>query len=195
MTNSTNQIKITSDTGLDEILKLTHPCRCFKCENPCKFGSGILADGDYEKIVDYLTTVLKIKKEEVNNYFEEIEKFNTKRLRPKILRKNKLPYGKCIFFDEKIGCRIHSVKPLECKIAMSCKDYGEDLIIWFQLKHFLNPEDIGSLREYKNYIESGGKVLPGFEIENFLNEEKSKKLESYEDIKIEKDWKKELGLK
>ncbi|MEM4397905.1 MAG: YkgJ family cysteine cluster protein [Candidatus Woesearchaeota archaeon] len=184
-------MEITYNTPLNEILKLTHPCRCTRCENPCKFGSGVLADGEYEKIRDYL----KLNDEEAKKYFEEITKFNTKRLRPRILRKNNLPYGRCIFYDEKIGCKIHPVKPLECKIAMGCKEYGEDLIMWFHIKHFLNQNDIESLREYKNYIESGGKILPGAEIENFLDEKRKKIIENYEDKKIEKDWKKELGLK
>lgn len=182
---------ITYNTELKEILKLSYPCKCNKCENPCKFGSGVLADDDFEKIIDYFN----IKKEEAKNYFEEIEKFNTKRLRPRILRYKNKPYGKCIFYDEKIGCKIHPVKPLECKIAMGCKEYGEDLIIWTHLKLFLNTNDIKSLRDYKTYIESGGKILKEAEIENFLDDEKRIKLENYDDLKIEKDWEKELGLK
>ncbi|MEM4397832.1 MAG: YkgJ family cysteine cluster protein [Candidatus Woesearchaeota archaeon] len=186
------KIKIIYNTKKEDILKLSYPCKCNKCENPCKFGSGVLADGDYENIKNYLG----LNDEQAKEYFEEIEKFNTKRLRPKILRdKNKLPYGKCIFYDEKIGCKIHPVKPLECKIAMGCKDYGEELILWMHLNHFLNPKDIESLRQYKNYIESGGKILEGAEIENFLDNEKKRILENYQDKKIEKDWEKELGLK
>ncbi|MEM2138716.1 MAG: hypothetical protein QXM96_01025 [Candidatus Woesearchaeota archaeon] len=41
------KIEINYNTKKEDILKLSYPCKCKKCENPCKFGSGVLADGDY----------------------------------------------------------------------------------------------------------------------------------------------------
>ena len=67
---------------------------------------------------------------------EDITKFNTTLKRPKIQREQDKPYGKCIFYEENIGCKIHKAKPYECRIAMGCKPYGEELITWFDLKYF-----------------------------------------------------------
>ena len=34
----------------EKIMKLVHPCRCNKCENPCKFGSGAFIKGEINLI-------------------------------------------------------------------------------------------------------------------------------------------------
>ncbi len=179
-------------TELDKVLKLTHPCRCRKCENSCNYGSGAFADGEVKKLAESMNmNEEELKKE----YLEEIQRFNTKRLRPKLLREEGKPYGKCVFYDKNLGCKIHEVKPLECKIAMGCKSYGEELITWFDLNYFLNAKDLESLRQFKEYVESGGKVLPGAEMTNLIDEKTMKKLESYEDLKDNTDWEEVLGLK
>ena len=119
-------------------------------------------------------------KELKENYLEEVEKFNTKLFRPKILRKNN-PYGKCIFFNEKIGCKIHEVKPLECKISMGCKPYGEQLSLWFVLNHFVNKQDPESIRQYAAYLKSGGKALQGAKLDELVpDKEKLRKILSFE---------------
>ena len=176
----------------EKIMKLVHPCRCNKCENPCKFGSGAFIKGEISKSAKLMG--LKKKKFE-KEYTEELTKFNTTLRRPKILREDDKPYGKCIFYEEDVGCKIHQAKPYECKVAMGCKSYGEELITWFDLKFFLNPEDKESLRQYKIYVESGGHVLDGAQLEHF--KEKIKELDDYKDIKKSrhKDWDKILGLK
>ena len=93
------KIKLTKKTPVEEVLNLTHPCECEACNNGCKYGSGFLVDEDIKEIARFL----HISEEELKKKFlEETEKFNTKRYRPKILRKDK-PYGKCIFFDK--GCK------------------------------------------------------------------------------------------
>ena len=171
---------------------LTHPCRCPACENPCNFGSGVLAGDDLKRLSDFLGLSEKETKEK---HLEEIEKFNTKLLRPKLLREKGNPYGKCTFYDKLNGCTVHPAKPLECKIAMGCKEYGEELITWFDIKHFLNPKDPESLRQYKVYIESGGKVLQGAELGNFADKETIEKLSGYEDLKDDTDWDERLGIK
>ena len=113
-------------------------------------------------------------------FLEEVEKFNTKKYRPKILRKDK-PYGKCIFFDEEIGCKVHEVKPLECKISMGCKDFGENLSLWFMLNHFVNKDDAESVRQYASYLKTGGKTLRGAELKDLVpDKEKLKKILSLE---------------
>ncbi|NTV23705.1 MAG: hypothetical protein HGA85_04995, partial [Nanoarchaeota archaeon] len=120
---------------------------------------------------------------------EKITRFNTTRYRPKIHRENGQQYGRCTFYDKEKGCRIHEAKPMECKIAMGCKDYGPDLIAWFDIKYFFRETDPESVRQFKLYAECGGKKLDGLEHID-LN-----KHDDYSDLKIDKDWDEILGLK
>jgi len=160
-------LEIKKDTPLEDIKKLGHPCSCKACTVGCKHGSGVFSDEQLPKIAKFLKVDEKKLKEK---YLEEIEKFNTKKFRPKINRKDNLPYGKCAFFDEKKGCTIHQAKPLECEIAMGCKDYGEEISIWFMLNQFVNNEDKISMKEYESYIKTGGKVIPGASLEEIKND-------------------------
>lgn len=169
-------ISITKNTPLKEVLKLAHSCECQACSNGCKYGSGFLADEDLAVIAKHLGVTEEALKKD---FLEEFEKFNTKRLRPKILRKNR-QYGKCIFFDEKARCKIHEVKPLECRISMGCKEYGEQLSIWFMLNNFVNKDDAESVRQYASYLKSGGKTLEGGELEQLVpDKEKLRKILSF----------------
>ena len=164
---------LTKNTPLKEVLKLAYPCRCDACTVGCRHGSGFLVNEDIKKIAEFLNIEEEVLKKE---FLEEIEKFNTKLFRPKIIRKNK-PYGKCIFFSEEEGCKIHDVKPLECKISMGCKQYGEELSLWFMLNHFVNKEDAESIRQYAAYLKSGGKALQGAELKDLVpDEEKLRKI-------------------
>ena len=105
-------------------------------------------------------------------------------LRPKLLRKDSRPYGRCIFYDDQQGCTIHEVKPLECKTSINCKDYGEDLSVWFKINYIVDPCDPESIRQYAQYIKSGGKIIPGAELENLVpDKEKLRKVLSYDVLK------------
>ncbi|AJF60895.1 TPA: hypothetical protein HA239_03360 [Candidatus Woesearchaeota archaeon] len=181
-------MKIKYDTAKEQVLKLVHPCKCRKCENPCSYGSGAFIGDEAEKLAEFLKIT---KKEAEEKYLEKIEKFNTTLWRPKVERKEGLPFGKCIFFDSEKGCTIHQVKPTECRLAMGCKDYGEDIIIWFMMNHYFNPDDPESVRQYKIYAESGGKILEGAEPEKFTHTV----AEDYKDLKQERDWERILGIK
>ena len=151
----------------DEVLKHTFPCKCHKCENSCNYGSGAFTDNQLDKLALFLKkSIEEVKKE----HLEEIKKFNTTLFRPKLERHDDKPYGKCTFYAKDKGCTIHEVKPVECKIAMGCKEYGEDLIKWFELTHYFNPKDPVSIRELKLYIESGGKIIVGFDPEIYFDE-------------------------
>jgi Fe-S-cluster containining protein len=178
----------------EEIIGMTHPCRCDACENSCNFGSGAFSDGEVEKLAAFLGIS---EKETREKYLEEIERFGTTRLKPKLERKEGMPYGKCTFYDKGAGCKIHEVKPLECKISMGCKDYGHDLIAWYHITHFLDTKNPESLRQFKTYLESGGKTVKGAEHKDIFDEKTLKQMESFEDIKAKRqtDWEKELGLK
>ena len=158
---------LKKNTPLKEVLKLVYPCKCDSCTVGCKHGSGFLVDEDTKKIAKFLNIEEEVLKKE---FLEEVEKFNTKLFRPKILRKNK-PYGKCIFFSDEEGCKIHEVKPQECKISMGCKDYGEQLSLWFMLNHFVNKEDPESIRQYADYLKSGGKTLSEAELKDLVPDE------------------------
>ena len=170
-------VKLTKYTPLEDVLKLAHPCKCEACTVGCRHGSGFLIDGDIPKIAKFLSISEEVLKKE---FLEEVERFSTKRYRPKILRKNK-PYGKCIFFDEEIGCRVHEAKPLECKVSMGCKDYGEQLSLWFMLNHFVSKDDAESVRQYASYLKSGGKTLEGAQLKDLVpDKEKLRKILEFE---------------
>ena len=171
------KIKLNKNTPLQEVLKLSHPCKCEACTTGCRHGSGFLIDEDIPKIAKFLDISEQVLKRE---FLEEIEKFNTKRYRQKKIRKNK-PYGKCIFFDEEIGCRVHEAKPLECKVSMGCKPYGEQLSLWLILKHFVNKDDAESVRQYASYLKSGGKTLEGAELKDLVpDKERLRKILEFE---------------
>ena len=162
-------------------MKLTHPCKCDSCTVGCRHGSGVFADEEIKKLAEFMNIDEEVLKKE---FLEEVEKFNTKKFRPRIKRKEGRPYGKCIFFDEKLGCKIHEAKPLECKIAMGCKDYGEDLILWFMLNHFVNKDDAESIRQFASYLKAGGKTLDGGKLEELVpDKEKLRKILSLEIMK------------
>lgn len=159
---------ISKNTSLKKALELGK--KCDKCGHCCSHGSGALADDDLKKIAKFLKTT---EKELKKTCLEEIEKFNTKRLRP-VTIKTKKPYGRCVFFNEKKGCVIHPVKPLECKTG-NCSEHGEDLSLWFMLNYFVNPDDPESVRQYAAYSKSGGKTLKGGKLEEIVPDKKTLK--------------------
>ena len=169
---------IHKNTPLKDVLKLAAPCRCNGCNHGCKYGSGSLAGNDAKNIAKFLG----ISEEELKKGFlEEIELFNKKLLRPKLIREKNKHYGKCIFYDDEKGCTVHEVKPLECKTSISCKNYGEDLSVWFMLKHVVDANDAESVRQYAQYIKSGVKVIPGAELKELVpDKERLRKILSYE---------------
>ena len=168
---------IHKNTPLKEVLKLAAPCKCNACNHGCKYGSGSLAGDDAKKI----SAFLEISEEELKKGFlEEVELFNKKLLRPKLMREKSKPYGQCVFYDEQKGCTIHDVKPLECKTSISCKDYGEDLSIWFMVNHVVDPNDAESIRQFEQYIKSGGKLIQGASLEELVpDKEKLRKILDY----------------
>ena len=172
---------IHKNTPLKEVLELAAPCQCSACNHGCRFGSGSLAGDDAKHIARFLG----ISEEELKKGFlEESELFNKKLLKPKLIREGSKPFGRCVFFDDEKGCTIHEVKPLECKTSIQCRDYGEDLSVWFMVKHAVDANDAESVRQYAQYIKSGGKVIPGAELENLVpDKNKLKKILSYEILK------------
>lgn len=169
---------IHKNTPLKEVLQLAMPCQCDSCNHGCKFGSGSLIGEDSKKIAKFLNTPEEQLKK---HYLEEVELFNKKLLRPKLIKEKNKPYGKCVFFDDEIGCKIHQVKPLECKTSIQCKDYGQDLSIWFMVNFVIEPNDPESIRQYAGYIQSGGKTIPGASLQEIVpDKEKLNKILNFE---------------
>ena len=168
---------IHKNTPLKDVLSLAAPCQCNSCNHGCKFGSGSLAEGDSKKIAEFL----KISEENLKkDFLEETELFNKKIFKPRLLRQKGKVHGRCVFYDDNKGCTIHAVKPLECKTSLQCKDYGEDLSVWFMVNHIVDPNDPESIRQYSQYIKSGGKMIPGAELKNLVpNKDKLKKILNY----------------
>ena len=194
-TNDDNLLimEIKKNTPLKEVLRLGRECR--RRNNCCSYGSGCLAGNDIKNIAKFLRTteirgisvVSEITKEFLNitekelkeKYLEEVEKFNTKLLRPKLIRKDK-PYGRCIFFDGS-GCKIHKAKPLECKIG-NCGEHGEELSKWFMLNYCININDPESIRQYAIYLKTN-RTLKGGELKNLVPKERLRKILSFEVLK------------
>ena len=172
---------ITKNTPLKDVLKLAAPCQCNSCNHGCKYGSGSLAEGDSKKIAEFL----KISEDDLKkDFLEETGLFNKKVFRPRLLREKGKIHGRCVFYSDKKGCAIHEVKPLECKTSIQCKDYGEELSIWFMVNNIIDAEDPESIRQYAQYIKTGGKVIPGAELENLVpDKDRLRKILSYEILK------------
>jgi len=169
-------MQITKNTPISEILKLSQECR--QCGHCCSHGSGFLIGDDLKNIAEFLGVTEKEVKEE---YLEEKELFNTKLLRPKLIKRDK-PYGKCIFLENK-KCKIHKVKPLQCRVG-NCNEYGERLSIWFMLNYLVNNEDPESIRQYAAYLKSGGKTIPGGKLEELVPaKERLRKILNFEELK------------
>lgn len=164
---------IQKNTPLSEILELSQHCK--QCGHCCSHGSGFLINNDTKNIAEFLGMT---KKELKENYLEEKELFNTKLLRPKLKKEDK-PYGECIFLNNK-KCKIHKVKPLQCKVG-NCNEYGEKLSIWFMLNYQINKDDPESIRQYAAYLKSGGKTIEGGKLEELVpDKEKLKKILNFE---------------
>jgi len=167
-------MEITKDTPLKEVLEIGKECgRRNMC---CTFGSGCMAGDDIKNIANFFGIS---KKELKERYLEETERLSTRLLRPRIIRKNK-PYGSCVFFDGK-GCKIHPVKPLECRIS-KCGKHGEELSKWFMLNYCFNANDAESVRQYIIYIKTN-KALKGGELEKLVPKERLRKILIYEVLK------------
>lgn len=163
---------------MKEVLKLASPCQCNSCNHGCKFGSGSLVGDDAKNIAKFLDIPEETLKK---GFLEEIELFNKKLLRPKLIREKGKPHGRCVFFDDEKGCTIHEVKPLECNASIQCKDYGEDLSVWFMVNHVVDSQDSESIRQYAGYLKSGGKLIPGAELQSLVpDREKLNKILKYE---------------
>ncbi len=181
-------MNIEKSTALKDILKLAPACSCKDCNHGCRFGSGYFIDGQIEKVAEFLRIELDILKKK---YLTEETMLNRKMFRPKRKReKARMPFGECIFFDsKKESCKIHTVKPLQCKIAMGCGTHGEELMQWFSVNYVLDLNSDDSIREYNIMVNSitgnGGKILKGASLKEVISDKKRLKkiLDREEELK------------
>ena len=167
---------IERKTPEKKVLELAPACACDKCSSACEMGSGFLADGDLDKLSKHLN----MSKDDVKKkYLEQREMYNKVMWRPKQIKDGKA-YGKCTFYEKGVGCKIHQVKPLHCKIAMSCKEYGEQLNSWFYVNHVVDRTDPEAIRQWAVYLESHP-TIPGGELKDLVPDNKKlQKILSYE---------------
>jgi Fe-S-cluster containining protein len=145
----------------------------------CDFGSGFCHEKDLPKLAAFLRVSVDDLKEK---YLEEVDKFNTKRYRPKVMRKEGMPYGQCIFLDKEKGCTVHQVRPLQCRVAHTDEN-SEALAKWFDFNYFVNRNDPESIRQYALWLQFN-EPLPGAEIESIVQDkELLNKILNYEVMK------------
>ena len=164
---------ISKKTPKEKILELGDECKM--CGNCCKYSSGYLAEDDMIKIARFMRITVDELKEK---FLEEKDAFNTKVWKPKQLKGSK-PYGKCIFYNEQVGCTIHEVKPLHCRIG-NCNIYGEQLNQWFMLNYLVNPDDPESIRQWRIFL-TQNEPIPGGSLNELVpDKEKLKMILNYE---------------
>lgn len=140
-----------------------------KSHEPCKYSSGYITEEDLTNLAHYMRITESELKEA---YLEEVERFNTKAHRPKLIKKGK-PYGQCIFLKEG-KCSIENVKPFHCRITNQGKT-SEEVQQWFDLNFFVNPNDDNSLREYVQ-ASKVREVIKGGKIDEIIPQYKAKKI-------------------
>ena len=142
---------ITKKTPLKKILELAKECK--QCGHCCMHGSGFVSKNEIKKLAKHF----KFKEEAfIKKYLDETVIFNSTVYKFKTRKSNTRPYGTCILYRN--GCTIHKIKPLHCRIG-NCNKHGEELSAWFTVNYLVNPTDPESIRQFKLYIDSGGKTL------------------------------------
>lgn len=160
---------ITKDTPLKDILEIGKECDM--CGHCCSHGAGFIARNEIPKIAKHLG----IKEEDfISKYCDEVLMFNNKVYKFKLRKEKGKPYGKCILYSKKEGCKIHDIKPLHCRIG-NCKEHGEELTAWFIVNYLVNPTDPESLRQFNIYIKTGGKTIPGGKLTDLVKDKKKLK--------------------
>lgn len=164
---------ITRKTPLKKIIELGGECR--QCGSCCSFGSGYLVDEDIPRIADFLGISEKELKEK---YLEKIHMYGKEIFKPLQKKKGK-QYGECIFLKGK-KCSIHKVKPLNCRIG-TCNEHGEEISVWFALNYFVDEKNPQSIRDWKVYLDLGGRNIEGGKLDELVpNKTRLRRILNYE---------------
>lgn len=166
---------ITKKTPLQVVEHYGKECTgCGKC---CSLDSGIVLEEDIPRMASHFGLT---KKEFTEKYLVEHEKFNTSAWKLKQEKKNGLPYGRCVFLNEKNQCGVHEIKPLHCKVCSTASKHGEQLSLWFTLNYLVNPHDPESVRQWAQYLKTHP-TIPGGNLHELVpDQEKLHKILSYE---------------
>ncbi len=182
--------KISRQTPLRQVLELGKPAECSKhekCRACCAFGTGFVITEDIKRISDSL----KLTEEEFKKqHLQETKLFGNNIYKIKTINKDNKQYGRCSFFDEENGCKIHEVKPLHCRIAY-CNENGEALHQWFMLNYIVDKNNPDSIREWDYYVKTtDADVIAGGKPEDIVpDKEELKKMLSYvpqQDLDVQK---------
>jgi Fe-S-cluster containining protein len=161
-------MEIRKETSLKEIISLGKDCK--KCGNCCSYDSGFIAKNEIKGLAKHF----KLKEKDFENKFlRELKLFNNTVYKFKLNNKEK-PYGPCILYSKEKGCTIQKIKPLHCKIG-NCNKYGEQLSAWFTVNFLVNKNNPESIRQFNQYIKSGGKTIPGGDIKDLIKDKKQLK--------------------
>ncbi|MBN2421953.1 YkgJ family cysteine cluster protein [Candidatus Woesearchaeota archaeon] len=179
-------MKITKESPKKNIIELTENCK--RCGHCCSYGGCYVLDEETDRIAEFL----KLDKDSLKEkYLEETYLFNKKAYKTQIIS-NDLPYGKCIFLNEK-DCLLQEVKPLHCKIGI-CSEHGNDTLEWYFLNYFVDPDDPESIRQWALRLEHKD-TIPGGSLKELIpDKERLKKILSYEIVKKDIDWDEVTGL-
>jgi hypothetical protein len=139
-------IEITALTPLSRVEKLGIACE--RCNHCCSFDSGIFLDEDIKRIADSFG---QHPEEFISEHLEEKHLYGKKVHKAKLKKEGK-PYGPCTFHDKSMGCTIHDVKPLHCRISSGCKPIGQAVNTWFMLNYVLNRTDPHALKEWGEFL-------------------------------------------
>jgi len=154
---------ITKSTPLKTVIELGKECK--RCGYCCSNDSGFISKNEIKRLA---------------KHFKLSEaKFTKKYLRETVIFANKVfkfklrkqPFGSCIMLKDK-SCSIQKIKPLHCRIGC-CSKHGQELSAWFTLNYLVNPLNPESIRQYKLYIETGGKTIPGGELADLVKDKKT----------------------
>ncbi|NQU79450.1 YkgJ family cysteine cluster protein [Candidatus Woesearchaeota archaeon] len=158
-------MRVSKETPIEEVKRVGDRCgRCGKC---CSYGSGFVLESEIPRIASFL----KIPKDKfIKDFLNETEIFHTTVFKIRSLPVDGKPYGPCTFLKKDL-CSIHDIKPLHCSMC-NCSEHGDDLNVWFMVNHCLNVYDPESVRQYCSYVETGGRVIPGAEVEKLFHDEK-----------------------
>ena len=166
---------ITKNTSESEVLKLGKICKqCGKC---CSFNAGFAQIDELKKIADHL----KISEEKLKEkYFDKANVFNKEVYRPKLSKKDGMPFGPCIFLENN-ACSIHEVKPLHCRVGNCSKD-GEALSEWYSVNYLVDAKDSESIRQWALRIKLKPTIKGGTPLEIVGDKKKLQEILEYKII-------------
>jgi Fe-S-cluster containining protein len=162
-------MEINKKTPLSKILKLASECK--QCGYCCNHGAGFVLKDEIKALAKHF----KLKEDDfIEKYLDETRLFDHIVYKFKTKKEKSKHYGVCILYKEGIGCTIHKIKPLHCKIG-NCNKYGQELSAWFTVNYLVKENDPEAIRQFNIYIISGGKTIPGGELKDVVPDKKTLK--------------------